>query len=160
MQDIKNIRIDERLVHGQVATVWLRKLKVGRCIVIDDAAAANELERTMLRLSTPQDIKLSVLNVEKAAANLLAEKYDGQAVMIVVRSVQTLVALYKAGYHFKTFNVGNISGEQKVKRSVFLDKEDYDDFMYLHEQGVTMTALMVPDEENFDFMGALAKLQF
>ena len=63
MQDIKNIRIDERLVHGQVATVWLRKLKVGRCIVIDDAAAANDLERLMLRSSTPQDIKLSVLSV-------------------------------------------------------------------------------------------------
>lgn len=170
MQEIRNIRIDERLIHGQVATVWLRKLKVDRCIVIDDKTAQNDLEKGLLRMAAPDNVKVSILSVEKAVANLQAQKYDGQSIMIVVRTVETLVRMYNAGYHFETFNVGNISGTmrtpptvqpvQKIKKSVFLSKEDTQDLLYLSDKGVKITALMVPDEDAIDFMAEVRKLKF
>lgn len=170
MQDIRNIRIDERLIHGQVATVWLRKLKVDRCIVIDDKSAENELEKSLLRMAAPDNVKVSILTIEKAVKNLQAQKYDTESLMIVVRSIDTLVRMFDMGYNIDAINVGNISGTmrnppteskiQMVKRSVFLSKEDAEDIIYLADKGVKFTAYMVPDEESIDVVSAAKNLKF
>ena len=75
---IVGCRIDGRLIHGQVANLWAGKLNVSRIMVVDDEVVNNDIEKSGLKLATPPGVKLSILSVEKAAANLLAGKYDSQ----------------------------------------------------------------------------------
>ena len=64
-----SIRIDDRLIHGQVATRWSTGLKVNRIMVIDDAVAANDNEKAILRMAAPAGVNTSILPLEKAAVS-------------------------------------------------------------------------------------------
>ena len=66
---IIGVRIDGRLIHGQVANLWATKLNISRIMVVDDEVAGNAIEKSGLKLATPAGVKLSVLPVEKAAQN-------------------------------------------------------------------------------------------
>ncbi|SNK40766.1 phosphotransferase system sugar-specific EIIB component [Streptococcus pneumoniae] len=82
---IVGCRIDGRLIHGQVANLWAGKLNVSRIMVVDDEVVNNDIEKSGLKLATPPGVKLSILPIEKAAANILAGKYDSQRLFIVAR---------------------------------------------------------------------------
>ena len=69
---IVGCRIDGRLIHGQVANLWAGKLNVSRIMVVDDEVVNNDVEKSGLKLATPPGVKLSILPIEKAAANILA----------------------------------------------------------------------------------------
>jgi len=79
MQEIVNIRIDERLIHGQVAAFWTNTLKATRIMVIDDSASRDDVQKMALKMACPAGVKLSILSIEKAVENLQANKYDGTA---------------------------------------------------------------------------------
>lgn len=58
---ITAVRIDGRLIHGQVANLWTTKLGVTRIMVIDDQVAASDIEKAGLKLARPAGVDLSVL---------------------------------------------------------------------------------------------------
>ena len=103
---IIHTRVDSRLIHGQVASMWTNHLGATRIMVIDDQAASEETTKMSLKLATPYGVALSVLPVEKAAARIKAGAYEGQRVFLIVRSPDTLLELLKRG--------GN-SGNQRWK---------------------------------------------
>lgn len=103
---IVGCRIDGRLIHGQVANLWAGKLNVSRIMVVDDEVVNNDIEKSGLKLATPPGVKLSILPVEKAAANILAGKYDSQRLFIVARKPDRFLGLVEAGVPLETLNVG------------------------------------------------------
>lgn len=62
---IIGVRIDGRLIHGQVANLWTTKLNISRIMVVDNVVCNNAIEKSGLKLATPSGVKLSVLPVEK-----------------------------------------------------------------------------------------------
>ncbi|AVM69586.1 PTS mannose transporter subunit IIAB [Lachnospiraceae bacterium oral taxon 500] len=156
---IVNIRIDDRLIHGQVAAVWSLFTKATRIMVIDDAAVKDTIQKGALKIACPQQCKLSILTAEKAAQNLKEQKYEGESVFIIVKGPKTLRKLYDLGFGMDTVNVGNMGGKQNtkmVKKAVSVSLEDIEDFLYLAGHGVHFTAQMVPDDEASDFIKLLA----
>ena len=95
---IVGARVDFRLIHGQVGNLW-----------------ANARQKQVLRMATPATCKLSVLPVEKAAANILAGKYDAQRLFIVVKKPEVYLKLAKAGVKFDEIILGNITSMNIVK---------------------------------------------
>ena len=65
---IKWVRLDERMIHGQVATKWSQLLGVNRIIVADDQAASNEIIKKSLLMAAPANCKTAIVSVEKAIA--------------------------------------------------------------------------------------------
>ena len=106
---IVGCRIDGRLIHGQVANLWSAKLDVSRIMVVDNDVVNNDVEKSGLKLATPPGVKLSILPVDKAAANILAGKYDSQRLLIVARKPDRFLGLVEAGVPLETLNVGNMS---------------------------------------------------
>ena len=68
--EIVNARIDERMIHGQVAAIWTNLLNATRILVIDDQAAQDDIQKMALRMACPSTVKLSILSVEKAVQRL------------------------------------------------------------------------------------------
>ena len=145
MEGFVHIRIDDRLIHGQVATRWATGLKVNRIMIIDDQVAVNETEKSVLRMAAPAGVNTSILQFDKAVANIKNGNYAGQRVMLVVKSTVILV------------NVGNMSnrpGTTQYKKSVSMTDEEKAAVEKLLQAGIKVTAQMVPDEpdvsiENF-----------
>ncbi|MGO2082951.1 PTS system mannose/fructose/N-acetylgalactosamine-transporter subunit IIB [Vagococcus sp.] len=157
---ITGVRIDGRLIHGQVANLWVPKLGITRVMVVDSDVVTSDIEKNSLKLATPSGIKLSVLTPEKAATNLLAGRYDSQKVLIVVKRPSYLVKLVELGMPLEVVNVGNMSrvdGSKTITKSVNVLDQDVQDFELLHAKGVKLIHQMVPSDNESSFMELLKK---
>lgn len=158
--EIVNTRIDERLIHGQVAAYWTRSLGATRIVVVDDFAAKDQVQKMALKMATPKGVKLSILTVPTAAQNLIDRKYEGDKVFLIARSPGTLLKIVEAGFPLKTVNVGNMSskhGSVQVRKTVGVTKQDVEDFKKLIEKGVKLTAQMIPSDDADDFIPIITK---
>ena len=157
MEGFVHIRVDDRLIHGQVATRWATGLKVNRIMIIDDAVAVYETEKSILRMAAPAGVNTSILQFEKALANIKNGNYAGQRVMLVVKSPVILVKMMEAGINLLPVNIGNMSnrpGTTQYKKSISMTEDEKAAVEKLLQSGIKVTAQMVPDEpdvsiENF-----------
>lgn len=149
MKGIKHIRIDDRLIHGQVAAFWTNSLAATRIMVINDEVAADEMQKSLLRMVAPASVRTSILNKETAAKNIAAGKYEGQNVLVIVKNPQDLLDLRAMGLPISKVNVGNMAAKDNthsIKRSVNVTDHDVACFHKLLDAGVEITAIMVPDD--------------
>lgn len=154
------VRIDGRLIHGQVANLWIPKLQIDRVIVVDDKVSKSDIEKSGLRLAAPMGVKLSVLTVEKASQQLKDNRYGNQRLLIITKTPQPLLALVENGVGIKEINVGNMSKTdttQMITNSINVTDEDVDSFKQLHQNGIKIIAQMVPGTKEDNFMELLKK---
>ena len=101
------VRVDDRMVHGIVATQFLPAYKATRAMVVNEKASTSEIMRMSLKMAVPTGVALSVLAPEKASANILAGNYKGQRVFIVGKFISDIYELFKAGVKFDALDLGN-----------------------------------------------------
>lgn len=158
---IIHIRVDDRLIHGQVAAMWTHHLSATRIIVVDDKATNDEMLKMYLKLATPRGVSLSVLSVQKASERIRQGIYDSQRIFIIVRSAQALCQLLDQGVKIDEVNVGNLAfaeGNIKVSDTVSLSKNNMEDFKKLADCGVKLTMQLVPSNTPDDFGKMLSSL--
>lgn len=151
MKGIVHIRIDDRLIHGQVAAFWTNSLAISRIMVIDDAVAADEMQKSLLRMVAPASVRTSIIDAQTAIANISAGKYEGQRVLVIVKRPQLIWELKQAGLAITECNVGNMAareGTRSIKPSVNITAEDEAYFRKLLADGVNISAIMVPDDKD------------
>ena len=151
---IVHVRIDERLIHGQVANMWTNNLRVTRIMVVDNEASQNDVVKMSLKLATPSGIALSVLNVEKASERIKSDSYVGQRVMLIVKSVDMLTQLMKAGVTIESVNLGNISyreGKRRISSYVNMNKNELEELLWIRGQGVDITIQLIPTAQKEHF---------
>lgn len=160
MKGIIHVRIDDRMIHGQVAAFWSNYFRATRIMVANDEVAVNELVKNALRMVAPNGMATSLISIQKAADNIKAGKYEGQRVLLVVKTPVDLVRLIELGVDIKEVNVGNMSKRPEtvqIKKSVSVTKEEADAFRKMDALGVVMTSIMVPDEPKSYIMEYLNK---
>lgn len=155
---IVNIRIDERLIHGQVSTMWTNHLRVDRILVVDDAVVSNEIEKEVLIMAKPASVKLSILTVKGAAMRMNSGQYQDQRIFLIVKSPQTLADLLNSHVKFDEINVGNMSTKQhsqQIAKSIAVTNDDILAFKEINAHGVKIISQMVPNDEKKDFITLL-----
>ncbi|KAJ65223.1 PTS system, mannose-specific IIB component [Enterococcus faecalis MN16] len=157
-ENIVNTRIDERLIHGQVAGIWSTSLSTQRIIVANDEAATDPLQKSSLRMAAPSSMHLSVLGVEAAAKNIQSGKYGKQRLFLLFKNPKDVLRFIEAQGPIKTVNVGNMSykeGAREVTKSIQVLPEEEQIFETIASKGVTVTAQLVPNDPVVDFMKKL-----
>ncbi|EGP5092218.1 MULTISPECIES: PTS mannose/fructose/sorbose transporter subunit IIAB [Enterococcus] len=142
-ENIVNVRIDERLIHGQVAGIWAPSLHTQRIIVINDEAAADTLQKSSLRMAAPTSMRLSVLPVESAAKNIRSGKYGKQRLFLVFKNPTDVLRYLKAGGKLTHVNVGNMSykeGSKDITKSIKVLEEEIDVFESIAAMDINVTA--------------------
>lgn len=159
--EIVNIRIDDRLIHGQVAAVWSLVTRATRIMVVDDEVVHDVVNKSALKMACPTRCKLSILTAQRAAENILAGKYEeDEKIFIVVKNPKTLCDMYDNGFRFTSCNVGNMGGKQDtvmLKKAVSVSKRDIESFQYLADKGIHISAQMVPNDPAEDFIELIHK---
>ena len=153
-ENIVNTRIDERLIHGQVAGIWSTSLSTQRIIVANDEAATDPLQKSSLRMAAPSSMRLSVLGVEAAAKNIQSGKYGKQRLFLLFKNPKDVLRFIEAQGPIKTVNVGNMSykeGAREVTKSIQVLPEEEQIFETIASKGVTVTAQLVPNDPVVDF---------
>lgn len=157
-ENIVNTRIDERLIHGQVAGIWSTSLSTQRIIVANDETATDPLQKSSLRMAAPSSMRLSVLGVEAAAKNIQSGKYGKQRLFLLFKNPKDVLRFIEAQGPIKTVNVGNMSykeGAREVTKSIQVLPEEEQIFETIASKGVTVTAQLVPNDPVVDFMKKL-----
>lgn len=150
MNGIVHIRIDDRLIHGQVATRWTAQFKANRILVPNDEVAVNDVQKQILRMAAPDGVNTSLISVDKAAENISSGKYSSQRVLLVAKSPVDILRLIESGVEVEQINVGNMAmreGATQIKKSISVMPEERSAFKTLIGKGIVITAQMVPDEK-------------
>ena len=148
---ILDVRVDDRMVHGIVATSWIPAAKATRAMVVNKRASESDMTRNALKLGTPAGVNLSVLAPEKAIANILNGNYTNQRVFLVGRYIKDIYDLYKGGVKFARVNLGNVT--QNVGKTTSLDKtvrvsdEELVMLREMRDAGIKITCQLRTDDQ-------------
>ena len=143
------IRLDDRLIHGQVMAVWARHLKINRILVIDDESAADAFALQLLELAMPAHIRLSVSTVADAPAALKALSTDGTRTLVLLKRVEDAMALHATAplAHLNLGNLGMRDGRRLIWRTVALSPAELFALKQLQSSGVDVFLQMVPSDD-------------
>ncbi|WP_027370142.1 PTS sugar transporter subunit IIB [Desulfovermiculus halophilus] len=146
------VRIDNRLVHGQVVETWLPYSNARTLLVANDQLAEDELRQELLRLAVPTGVRIlfsQVLDAADQVADL--EPAKGTAdIFLLFSTCGDAKRAYLSGLKFTFLNVGNIhfsQGKRQVCDHIALDQEDIYCLRYLQEQGVHLDFRCLPNTQ-------------
>jgi PTS system mannose-specific IIB component len=149
-----HVRIDNRLIHGQVTVAWTRRLGVRRLIVCNDEVAADDLQR-MLLPQAARGLPTDVLSVE---ATLAVEA--GADLMIIAKHPEDVFRLAEGGLRPEVVNVGNVAPRPgaaytMVTRSVAVTADEADAYRKLAAAGVPLVTQLLPQDKPAEFVPLL-----
>ncbi|MBO0458203.1 PTS sugar transporter subunit IIB [Enterococcus hulanensis] len=150
---IKMVRIDERLIHGQVALIWSKQLGIDRIIVVNNKAANDPILSSTLKMAAPDSVKVIILDEDKAKVLLRDPRIGNLKILVVVNSPKDALFVAENAEDIGKVNVGNYGkadkdGEQRVKLNdnVFLGEQDKEALRKIIKLGVTTEYQLVPDQ--------------
>jgi len=147
---VKLLRIDDRLVHGQVAFTWTPALGVDCLFVANDRVAEDEFLRMTLGLAKPAGVKLLIKSVADSIAYLGGAKNSGQQLLVLVDSVKDAHALALGVEEIKSINFGGIrakAGAKSVSKALALTDADIVLIQELLAKGLELEARQVPTDK-------------
>ena len=154
------VRIDDRLIHGQVVVGWTRSAGVTCILVVDDKTAGDKIQCSLMRLATPAGLRTEFLTIEGAADKIASGDYQGEHIMILVKGPGTIISLLDKGVEILGLNIGNLrSAPEKIKllSHVYATAEEIEEWKELDRRGVKMSAQILPDQAKTDFNQVIKK---
>jgi mannose/fructose/N-acetylgalactosamine-specific phosphotransferase system component IIB len=144
------VRVDDRLLHGQVVLNWVRTLRPSRIAIVDDALAGDLAARLLLTAAAPRGLDIWVGAVADASAALLADpRLPPSTTMVLVRDPETGRRVFDAGVHFAALSLGALgltSARVRVGSQVSLSREELEVLRYLASKGVMVSAQALPTD--------------
>ncbi len=153
-------RIDDRLIHGQVATRWTKESKVSRIVVVNDDVAKDSVRSTMLKSVAPPGVTAHVVDVEKMIRVYNNPEYAGERMMLLFTNPTDVVRLMEAGVAFKSINVGGMAckdGKKMITSAVAVDDKDIEAFKKLDAQNIELDVRKVSNDSRQYMMDLLKK---
>ena len=157
------LRIDSRLIHGQVATSWAKAVKCDAIFAISDEVASDPLRSKLLLQVAPAHLQSYVITVDKAIKVWHNPMYADRKVLWLVTKPGDIVRLIEGGVDIKQVNVGGMThreGCKLISQAVAVDADDVAAFKRLHEMGVKMTLQQLATSPAEDVMPKLANVKF
>lgn len=105
---LRLVRVDDRLIHGQVVAIWLKTLGAKRILIVDDRTAKDAFLRDVLELTAPAGVALEILDSETGAQRMREAAADDEPAFVIMRSPTTALQMREAGVEFDVLNVGGI----------------------------------------------------
>ena len=144
------VRVDNRLIHGQVLEAWVPALRAQALLVADDEAAGDEFTRAAMGLALADEVTLEVLSLSAAAAVLRpGGKGLHRRTLVLLREVADAAALATAGVPLPRLNLGNVhfrAGRRPVAPTVYLDELELLALEWLARAGTEIEVRAVPAE--------------
>jgi PTS system mannose-specific IIB component len=145
------VRIDDRLIHGQVAFVWTKHLGVNRIIVANDSVAKNDIQKMSLKMAVPDTVKCSILSIDEAINVLNDPRAQTLKILIVVNNPTDARKIIEKVDDVPYVNISNygllsrdLSSKKKVTDTIYLTDEDIEEFNKIFKYGKRVEYQVVP----------------
>jgi PTS system mannose-specific IIB component/fructoselysine and glucoselysine-specific PTS system IIB component len=141
------VRVDDRLIHGQVVVGWGHALGAKQLVLVDDEVSTNQWERDIHRVGVPPDMAIEFLSVEQAAQRVPQWEASSSRTIVVLGEIAAAVRLCELAPQIKRVNLGGIHqapGRRQRLPYVFMTDNEAGALASLVARGVEITAQDVP----------------
>lgn len=150
------LRIDDRLVHGQVVLAWIPFVKARAVLVVSDTAAEDETLVALMRMALPEGVDLRVAGVQEAISLLTGPRArDDQRLLVLAPGPQEVLRLIEGGVAVKEVNVGGLhytAGRVQLGKAIFLSDDDKTALRSLGARGVKLEGRALPSDAAMDII--------
>lgn len=139
-------RIDNRLIHGQVATQWNSTIGANLILVANDEVSTNTMRQNLMKMAAPTGVATRFFSIQHTI-EIIGKASPKQKIFIICENPEDVLALVKGGVPIKKVNIGNMhmaEGKRQVATSVAVSDEDVAAFRELQERGVELEIRRVP----------------
>ena len=147
--EISLVRIDDRLIHGQVVTAWLKYYPSDVIVIVDDAVAKDSLMQRVLRAAAPKGSKVIAKSVADTIDYINGGEHDKEKVMLIAKGPEPIEQLVDGGVAIKAVVLGGMgikTGRTKLNRNVSASVEEVNCMKRLVEKGTEVGYHLVPQE--------------
>lgn len=162
---IKELRVDDRLIHGQVALTWPGHLETSHIVVANDEASKNEMQQSALKMSVQGTAKVLVRNIDNAIKLFQNPKAQSIPMFVVVNKVKDAQRIYEGlnrqgVERINIANVGRFDGIDKNKKteltgSILLTLEDKEATKALINANAKVVHQVIPTDKAEAFSNIL-----
>ena len=157
---IELVRIDDRLVHGQIVQGWLKIIDIGKIVVVSDDVANDQMQQMLLSMAVPSNIKLEIKTVKDASKDALNGEYQKDKVMLLFSNPSDVLDFIENGATVKSVNVGGMhfsNGKKQLLCNLSVDKKDIDALVKIHRKGIETEGRVLPADERIDIFPVIEK---
>jgi PTS system mannose-specific IIB component len=157
---VSHVRMDNRLIHGQILVSWNSHLPIDHLIVTNDVVAKDPMQVTLLKAVTPIGAKVSVLTIKDCVAYCKSKESEKEKIFIIAKFPQDGWELVNKGLDMKILNLGNqafVRGAKKLSNSVYLTEEGVKALKMIHDKGIRITCRMMPNDPDNEFWPQIEK---
>lgn len=145
------VRVDCRLIHGQVIESWVPFTKADYLLVANDDLANDDLQQTIMKMAVPPTIKVEVSTVFEAAQKLQNGLGKNRRIILLVENCEDALRCYHYGLRYDSLNLGNLvctQSKRQVTCSIYLDDRDLEYLREIKNRGIAIEARPVPDSSS------------
>jgi mannose/fructose/N-acetylgalactosamine-specific phosphotransferase system component IIB len=146
---ISLVRVDDRLIHGQVTVGWAPYLRASRIIVVSDRLAVNTVLASILRVGVPVGMQIDVVSVEESAALCSRESASPGSVIVLFECLDDVLRAVGLGLQVQSLNLGGLRGSgegERVSDAVFLSPQDQEIIRDLRLRGIAVETRIMPGD--------------
>lgn len=164
MKNIKLVRIDFRLIHGQVITKWRNIISANKIIIVDDKLSTDPFLSDIYVMAAPPDITVDVLSEVKFIENAQKNQYDdGKTnILVLFKSIGNLRKVIDKDIIFPEVQIGGLGGgvnRKSVVNGISIDKQDLDDLKAIQKKNIFVYFQVTPEEVKLTLDKALSKVE-
>jgi mannose/fructose/N-acetylgalactosamine-specific phosphotransferase system component IIB len=146
---VKLLRVDERLLHGQVALNWVSNVGASSILIANDEVMQNEMSKMALKMAKPSGVNLAIRDIKGAVELLKDPRSFDITVFVIVRTLADALRLAQQTGAIKYVNIGGIKkkeGSKLIAPAVFLNNEDAEVLKQLSVLVEKMEFRMLPSD--------------
>jgi len=147
------IRVDDRLIHGQILESWLPYLKAQCVVVANDTLAEDQFQMAILSMAVPERIKLRMVNVDSVKELATDPELSGKTTLVIVSSVLDAYKIVQNEIISCRINLGNMRSSEADKQlmySFWVSKQDIIMLKEILAKGISINLQSVPREKEID----------
>ena len=147
------IRVDSRLIHGQILEAWIPFTEAESVVVVDNEVAENLQRRTIMEMAIPSKISVEFDTVDEAVKDFSNGRFKEKRTLVLFSNVQDAVEAFDKGFVFDSLNLGNMhfcKGKVQVSSNLCIGNKDCECITKLTEKGVSIDSRSVPGEKSLE----------
>ncbi|MBQ1533580.1 MAG: PTS sugar transporter subunit IIB [Erysipelotrichaceae bacterium] len=147
---INMIRVDDRLIHGQIVAAWVKSLGLERIWIVDDATANDSFLKNVMKMVAPPNVEFSVSAEDNIAET--AKQYDQDKVktLVLVKYPATAEKIFNTGISFRELQIGGIGANadrKKVYKNISMSDDEMRSCRNMINVGVNVYIQVTPDDK-------------
>ncbi len=162
MKNIAMTRVDARLVHGQIAAVWTKRLGLNDIVILSDETADDEFVCDILQMAAPVGVNLAILHVDEGVRRWKDDAFPVGKTLLLFKDVDSAYEAYQKGVDFESLNIGQapkIKDRIQVVGTVSMNLNELEKMEELEQKGVSVYFQPLPDESKVPLKKAAEKLR-